>query len=909
VNWPELQIEHLALALMVSWLALGWFCWGCAQKPGVHGARRDTTWNWLAGAALIGSLQLVAWLALIQLRFESWPEWARTTLAAFTAVRGTTAAVAAWSWISRPVSRAAGWCAMLALALVAVAVEAVVPVVGAAGWVAVALAFFLKPVSGFNRRARIVCGAIFSVIALAEATTPDLTSLILRLPSEQPLQWGSMELLVLAVKTALALGLGLTLWVAEQPRRWRMLALVVATGTALFFIGWFNSRQRAAARAQAWRQLQQTAESIAVLMPTLRIDPTDLRRPEYIALVAALTAREQAATTQVHFWLWAVRDNMVVHVADVNSLGGSAGAPQTPPGYRYPQLHNFVLRSARGEHFESGPFFVAGERRMGLHTPIATGESHPTVWLQAAMPLAQWKNELSDSRASALIGVLCLAALGIFTLAGRTWLDATRRIHERAIEAAATARAKNEMVGLVSHELRTPLQVVLGHLELLHATPQPTGTQRALTIIDQQCRQLLGLINDTLDICALEAGRLTPRPVRFNPTTLAETAIHDFRPLALARGLTLELSIDPATPTLVEADLGRLRQIITNLLANAVKYTPAGYVRLHVAPDFERRHWLTFVVSDSGPGLPVPVIERLGEPFHPGPASQGTGLGLALVQRLAAHLDGEFSVVNSTVGGCVATVSVPAPGATADAPLFIVTPEVVGASATLNGLRLVLAEDNTLVREMIAGHLRSFGADVESVSDGAAALAACRTNTPDAVLLDLAMPGLDGRSVARALRESPSSSAGPKLIVGLSAETLNETEARAAGFDRFFVKPIALAELVALFAPHAPATSGAHPSDRLRELFAQEAPKLLSGLRSAVERHDRSEVTRLAHYLQGSAYALGDEPLHAACITLRKAFESPTAIVSVEQHLEAVEFHIQRLRSLTDSSAKPVAMT
>lgn len=895
--WPELQIEHLATALMVSWLALGWFCWGWAQRPTLLNSQRDPTWNWLAGAALLGSLQLATWLALIQSRFEMWPGWVHVVLSAFIAAQGAAAAIAAWAWAGRPVSRAGGWGVLISVTFFSLGFESAARGFGGAGWAAVAFVLLFKNVGGFSRSSRVALSVVLAGLAGTEAALPDLTTLVLRLPSEQPMAWGSFDLSALALNTAAVLIAGLLLWIVDRPPRWRLVACGVAGAMILFGFGARLARQHQAARERTWSELEAVAGALAAPLSALRIESADVQRPEYADVVAAIAAHEAKSSFPVHLWLWAVRDGMVVHVADIGSLGGRSGAPQTPPGYRYPQLYNFLLRAVRGERFESGPFFVAGEQRMGLHVPVPSSSAgSPRDWLQAAMPFSVWKYQFSDPRASALIGVLCLLAVGTLILAGRTWLEATRLLHERVVEAAATARAKNEMVGLVSHELRTPLQVILGHLELLSPAPLPQATQHTLLIIDQQCRQLLGLVNDTLDLCALEAGQLPLRPARFSPAALAEATVRDFRPLAETRQLWLELSLDPSLPALVETDAARLRQILTNLVANAVKYTPTGRVRLFAGAEDGPAGRLVFKVSDTGPGLPASVLARLGEPFHPGPVSGGTGLGLALVQRLCTHLGGEFSASNVATGGCIVTVLLPAARAVPDAPAFDAPSSAPVGSPALSGIRIVLAEDNTLVRDLIATHLRSLGAEVEAVADGSAALSACRANPPDAVLLDLAMPGVDGRTAARALRQSQPGTNVPKLIVGFSAEALTEPEARAAGFDRFFVKPVSLTDLAAVFAPVMPSvTPPDQGSARLRLLFAREAPGQLAALKVAVANDNRREVVRLAHYLQSSAYALSDEPLRAACSALRAWAESTDRNTKPDEALRNVEVQILRV--------------
>jgi signal transduction histidine kinase/DNA-binding response OmpR family regulator len=893
MNWPELQLEHLVAAATVSWLALAWFCWGSGQRLTPHGSRRDPAWNWLAVAALLGALEFLVWFVVIQLRFDFWPAWARALVAIFSAAHGVTAALAAWVWTGRTLSPAAGWCALLATALLTSAFAVLAPVFAGLGWLALGMVFLLRDSSGLSRSNRLAFGGALIVLAAAETASPDLTELVLRLPSELPVQWGSRELITLSLSTAGVLAAGFCLWVADRPRRIVAGAGAVAVALALWLYSWTVAHRHAQERAAMWSRLEQTASVLVPAVDPLRLDPDDVRLPAYARLVTHLTEIERSFRQPAYLWLWAERTGMVEHVADTANLGNRASAPRTPPGYRYPQLHNFVLRAQRGERFESGPYFVAGERRVGLHVPLRVESGPPVAWLQLSMPFAIWEETISDPRVPALITLLCMGGLAGLVLAGQTWLYTTRKLHGQAVEADASARAKNEMAGLVSHELRTPLQVVLGHLELLAATPQPPETERTLKVIEGQCRQLLGLVNDTLDLCALEAGQLPLRPVRFSPKVLAEVVVRNFQPLADQRGLVCDLVLQSGLPGLVEADAARIQQILTNLLANAVKYTAQGGVRLDVSREHAPGNRLIFTVTDTGPGLPGSVLARLGEAFQTGPSRQGTGLGLAMVRRLCAHLGGEFSIANAAAGGCVATVRLPAPVAVPDDSQFGSVSPFPSRAAALDGLRVVLAEDNTLVREMITTHFRGLGAQVEAVADGAAAVHLCRVAPPDAVLLDLAMPGMDGRTAARALRQA--GGAAPRLIVGLSAEAISDEEARLAGFDRFFVKPVALADLAAVFSPMArEAGPAASPAARIRQIFQREAPGQLAALRAATAQGNRGEVARLAHYLQGSAYALSNEILRAACTELRRRAEAPGGTFAVEELLQTLEEETRR---------------
>ena len=262
-------------------------------------------------------------------------------------------------------------------------------------------------------------------------------------------------------------------------------------------------------------------------------------------------------------------------------------------------------------------------------------------------------------------------------------------------------------------------------------------------------------------------------------------------------------------------------------------------------------------------------------------------------------------------GGSRITVRLPAPRATPTVDMPAARASADPAPDALAGLRVVLAEDNTLVREILQTNLQQLGAEVEAVADGAAALAACRLHAPHAVILDVMMPVINGRKVAQALHAAASGQLRPQLLVGLSAQALSEEEARADGFDHFFIKPVSRAKLAAVLAPlrptagqvgvpSSPVPAGASPG-RLLALFASEAPAQLAALHAAVARQDRPEVGRLAHYLQSSAYALNDEPLRAACAALKNWAEKDREPADGTQPLQRVETELIRLMRRTNA--------
>jgi CheY-like chemotaxis protein/nitrogen-specific signal transduction histidine kinase len=485
----------------------------------------------------------------------------------------------------------------------------------------------------------------------------------------------------------------------------------------------------------------------------------------------------------------------------------------------------------------------------------------------------------------ALVG----AGVGLWTLAVayRFRREAREVAEHKAAAAAAADRAKSAFLAKVSHELRTPIQSVLGYGEMLAGAPLAEPHRAWVAALRAHGDIMLRLVNDLIDLGALQSGafQLEPAPVDL-PALVADCATA-LRPAAAEKKLRFVANVAPGVPRWVQADGVRLRQILLNLLNNAIKFTPAGSVTLEVQP---RDRDVEFVVTDSGPGIPGALRPRLFQPFarlDPA-AGGGSGLGLALVQGLCAVMGGTIKLIENSAGeGATFCVRLPLPVcAPAGTPGAV--PVQRGAFA---GLRVLVAEDNSLVRELLAAFLREHGAEVELACDGAAAVARAQNAKPDVLLLDIALPELDGFAVAETLRRAGP----PRLrIIGLSAHATRQDEARArtAGMDAFLAKPVSLARLASVLMPRADAAALAadlaakipHPGLRtqLASKFVEETPAILEELRAAAAAGDWPTLRRRAHYLKNSADIIGAAALQAACDRAAAMTESddPRALVA-----------------------------
>jgi signal transduction histidine kinase/purine-cytosine permease-like protein/DNA-binding NarL/FixJ family response regulator len=387
-------------------------------------------------------------------------------------------------------------------------------------------------------------------------------------------------------------------------------------------------------------------------------------------------------------------------------------------------------------------------------------------------------------------------------------LQRARLDAEAALRAAEAAnQAKTRYVSAISHELRTPLNSILGYAQLLDEDPAtPAHRRQAVGVIRRGGEHLLRVIEGTLDIARIEAGRLTldSRPVRLRE--LLGQIVQMFELQAASRGLSFSHDIASAPPV-VRADERRLTQILINVLGNAVKFTAQGRVSLRLK---YQRDMAVFEVQDSGPGIAADELDRIFEPFARGGAAAaepqpgapgGTGLGLTIARMLTDLMGGEMTVSSRTQAGTAGPD--PAAGTLFRIRLFL--PELDAARAPLPGAvraavagpqRRVLVVDNEEVdRSLLADRLQALGFEVLQAASGHAALALLHEWAVDAILLDLAMPGIDGWETLRTLQREGLSSA-PVAIVSANAFDKGLDNDLGITAADFITKPVHFDELL-----------------------------------------------------------------------------------------------------------------
>ena len=559
----------------------------------------------------------------------------------------------------------------------------------------------------------------------------------------------------------------------------------------------------------------------------------------------------------------------------------------------------FVLQERTGTPKAAATVFV----------PLRTARFEgPVAWLVLEYPATLWDEALAGARregiaSMGLLGFFC--AVG-FAFSGRQAAENAQRRHLERTEAASGA--KTEFLAFLSHELRTPLQSMLGRAELLNRTGLDEPQARHLKVIEEQGRVLLRLVTDLLYFGNIEAGKLELRSTAFSLRSLLADLELATSPAAASKGLALTVVIAPAVPDDLVGDGVRLRQILANLLGNAVKFTSKGEVRLEVEEDLDqakrgeseraepgqRSEALLFRVTDTGPGLPVEEIPRLFSLFTRLDRAdtftrEGTGVGLALVHRLCVLMGGAVTAANRPDGGAVFTVRLGIQRTQTPQQPVGLSGRTPAVSPTTDSrpprLRVLVADDNRSGRDYLVEALQALGHRAEAVSDGEAALAACARTPYDAVFLDVNLPGRDGIAVARILSTHAPC---PKLI-GCSAEAFPSTRdaGLAAGMAAYLVKPANLDAIAAALEPNSATdsissmTGGGSLFEKIRtpELQARAREELLLSWPASLESmrsfslrtEELPALQRRAHQIRSTALIAGDPALAE---TLRRIEEA-----------------------------------
>lgn len=387
------------------------------------------------------------------------------------------------------------------------------------------------------------------------------------------------------------------------------------------------------------------------------------------------------------------------------------------------------------------------------------------------------------------------------------------RRNAQALEASRQAaldanEAKSRFLALMSHELRTPMTGVLGMAHALGAQPLSQVQQAQVDILVKSGELLLAQLNDILDLSKIEAGKLELESAPFDPAAVVETTVGLWRENAGAKGLDLGFTVRSGfeAASWVSGDAARLRQIVGNLIGNAVKFTDAGGIKvaLEIRPQDAGQAGLVLSVADSGIGMSPEQLERLFTPFTQADRSiagrfGGTGLGLSICRQLVVAMGGTLSVESLPGVGSTFTVRLGLPVAeAAEHPVDVGSAE---PAPDLDGLEVLVVDDNAINRTVVATLLEPLGCRVSTAEDGERAIDHLARHRSDLVLLDIHMPGLSGVETLEIIRRRGLTAASTPIIA-LTADAMKEQVdgLMAAGFSGVESKPVNVARLVGLMA-------------------------------------------------------------------------------------------------------------
>jgi signal transduction histidine kinase/CheY-like chemotaxis protein len=459
-------------------------------------------------------------------------------------------------------------------------------------------------------------------------------------------------------------------------------------------------------------------------------------------------------------------------------------------------------------HYQSPVVFLLGiSPHMAVLVAVGLGLAKRAAahgdWLGAATPAAT----------VALFAALFWAARAQLAASWSALATAKSQAQERERAAEAANRAKSQFLATMSHEIRTPLNGVLGMAWAMPADELSPVQRERLKTIRRSGETLLAVVNDVLDLSKIEASKLDLEIVEFDMDHLARGVVAAFTPLANRKGVSFGFEVEAPALGVYRGDSIRLRQVLYNLVSNAVKFTEAGHVNLRIAREDDV---LLFEVADTGIGIEAENLPRLFDDFFQADAAMtrrygGSGLGLAICRELIQLMDGRIEVASRRGEGSTFRLWLPLPRVADTLHPKTGTAAAAQARAEPQDIRVLAAEDNEVNQLVLKTLLLQAGVDPTIVSNGAEAVAAWEREDWDVILMDVQMPELDGPGATRAIRAREAETGRRRTpVIALTANAMahQRAEYEAAGMDDLVPKPI---DITRLFEALDQALSGPEP--------------------------------------------------------------------------------------------------